>query len=163
MIESMDGSVGTVLEALDRFNLAANTIVIFTSDNGGAGYIGLSDINRPYRGWKLNHFEGGIHVPLIVKWPTRLGSGLNFEAAVHHVDLFKTIAAAAGVDTPQDRTIDGVSLLPFLLGNEKGNPHETLFWLQGHHQTAPPSHHHPLLSPLQWLAGNRQLIPSVLR
>ncbi|MFL2518854.1 MAG: sulfatase-like hydrolase/transferase [Candidatus Azotimanducaceae bacterium] len=135
MIKALDRGIGTITNALQANGLAENTLVLFTSDNGGAGYIGLSDINRPYRGWKLNHFEGGIHVPLIVKWPTRLGSGLNFEAAVHHVDLFKTIAAAAGVDTPQDRTIDGVSLLPFLLGNEKGNPHETLFWLQGHHQT----------------------------
>ncbi len=59
-------------------------------------------------------------MPLIVKWPSRLGSGLEFEAAVHHVDLFRTIAAAAGADPPQDRKIDGVSLLPFLLAARKG-------------------------------------------
>lgn len=63
MVKSLDRSVGKILDALEENGIDENTIVIFTSDNGGAGYIGLPEINQPYRGWKLTLFEGGTHVP----------------------------------------------------------------------------------------------------
>lgn len=63
MLRALDRGVGRVLDALAEHGLEDDTLVIFTSDNGGAGYIGLDDINRPYRGWKITHFEGGTHVP----------------------------------------------------------------------------------------------------
>ncbi len=135
MIEALDRGVGRVLDALERNGLAENTLVIFTSDNGGAGYLGLPDVNRPYRGWKLTHFEGGTHVPFLAKWPARIPAGSRFDAPVSHLDLFPTAAAAMGVPLPDDRPIDGVDLLPFVRGERAGAPHETLFWRQGYYKT----------------------------
>lgn len=135
MILALDRGVGRVLDALEAHGLAENTLVIFTSDNGGAGYLGLPDVNRPYRGWKLTHFEGGTHVPFFARWPARIAAGSRFEAPVSHMDLLPTIAAAAGAALPDDRVIDGVDLLPYLRGEAAGAPHRTLFWRQGYQQT----------------------------
>ena len=135
MILSMDRSVRRIGEALDAHGLAENTLVAFTSDNGGASYIGLPDVNAPYRGWKLSHFEGGLHVPFAARWPARITPGTVIDDPVHHFDLFTTIAAAAGARLPNDRVIDGVDLLPYARGEADGVPHETLFWRQGHQQT----------------------------
>ena len=69
MIRGLDRSVGRVLDALREHGLEENTLVIFTSDNGGAGYLGLPNVNHPFRGWKITFFEGGIHVPYMMRWP----------------------------------------------------------------------------------------------
>jgi len=134
MIRSVDRSVGAVTDKLEELGLSENTLILFTSDNGGARYIQLPDVNRPYRGWKLTHFEGGTHVPFMAKWPARIQPGSVYDAPVHHIDLFHTIAAAAGAQVPDDRKLDGVDLLPYLLGEMEGMPHETLFWREGHQQ-----------------------------
>ena len=134
MIRALDRGVGRVLEALDAHGLTDNTLVIFTSDNGGAGYLGLPDVNHPYRGWKLTLFEGGVHVPFLAQWPGRIPAGTRFDHPVSHMDIFTTAVAAAGAAMPDDRTIDGVDLLPYLAGERTDAPHETLFWRQGHHQ-----------------------------
>ncbi len=135
MIRALDRSVARIQEKLEAEGLSDNTLIIFTSDNGGAGYIDLADINKPYRGWKLNHFEGGTHVPYMAKWPAQIEAGRAMEAPIHHIDLFHTIAAAAGAQLPTDRELDGVNLLPFIQGKVEGAPHDTLFWRQGHQQT----------------------------
>ena len=134
MIRSVDRSVRLVTEKLEELGLAENTLILMTADNGGARYIQLPDVNKPYRGWKLTHFEGGTHVPFMAKWPARIKAGTTMEASVHHNDLFATIAAAAGAALPDDRKIDGVDLMPFVTGDAEGEPHETLFWRQGHQQ-----------------------------
>jgi uncharacterized sulfatase len=128
-----------MIRALDlRANgLERDTLVVFTSDNGGAHYIGLPEVNRPYRGWKISHFEGGIHVPYFMRWPARIGAGQHFEAPVHHFDAFATAAAAAGARLPADRKLDGVDLLPFVRGESAGEPHDRLFWRPGHSQVVP--------------------------
>ncbi|MGB0266334.1 MAG: sulfatase-like hydrolase/transferase, partial [Pseudomonadales bacterium] len=134
MIRGLDREVGRVLGALEAEGLADNTVVIFTSDNGGAGYVGLDDLNKPYRGWKITNFEGGIHVPFFVRWPSGLPQGTTFEAPVHHFDIFATVAEAAGAALA--RPIDGVSLLPFARGTRAAErPHETLFWRAGAYRT----------------------------
>jgi len=135
MIRAVDRSVQRVSQALEDNGLSDNTLIIFTSDNGGAGYIGLPDVNKPYRGWKLNHFEGGTHVPFMAKWPAQINAGSIMEATIHHSDIYSTIAAAAGAQLPQDRKIDGVDLLPYIRNDIDGVPHQTLFWRQGHQQT----------------------------
>jgi arylsulfatase A-like enzyme len=135
MIKAVDRSIGTIVEALETSGLSDNTLIVFTSDNGGAGYIRLADINKPYRGWKLNHFEGGTHVPYMAKWPAKIKAGTVVEEAIHHIDLFPTFANAGGAQIPVDRKMDGVDLLPFITGEATGAPHETLFWRQGTHQT----------------------------
>ena len=135
MVRSLDRSVGRVLEALKENGLEENTIVIFTSDNGGAHYIGLPNINKPYRGWKATFFEGGIHVPFFMKWPATFPKGSTYDAPISHFDIFSTAAAAAGVPLPDDRVIDGVNLLPYLKGEKEGRPHDVLFWKSGHYKT----------------------------
>ncbi len=135
MVRALDRSVGRVLRALDENGLEENTLVIFTSDNGGAGYIGLPEINEPYRGWKLTFFEGGIRAPFFVKWPGHIAPGTHSESPVAHIDVLPTVAAAAGAPLPTDRAIDGVNLLPFVDGTgASGQPHEALFWRSGYYQ-----------------------------
>ena len=95
MIRSLDRGVGRVMQALKTNGIDENTLVMFTSDNGGAGYIGLPDVNEPYRGWKITLFEGGIRVPFLARWPARLPAGETFDAPVHHFDMYATAAAAA--------------------------------------------------------------------
>jgi len=132
MIKSLDRGVGRVLDALKANGLDENTLVMFTSDNGGAGYIGLPDVNEPYRGWKITLFEGGIRVPYLARWPGKLPAGASFDAPVHHFDMYATAAAAAGAPLPQDRQIDGVDLTPFVTTDNAGEaPHEYLFFRSG--------------------------------
>jgi arylsulfatase A-like enzyme len=134
MIRSLDRAVGRVLDALRANGLDRNTLVIFASDNGGAHYLGLRDLNRPYRGWKATFFEGGIRTPFLMQWPAGLPAGATYDAPVAHVDVFATAASAAGVPVPTDRTIDGVDLLPFVRGVRHDRPHQTLFWRSGHYR-----------------------------
>ncbi len=136
MIRSLDRGVGRVLDALEENGLTENTLVMFTSDNGGAGYIGLPDVNSPFRGWKITLFEGGIHVPFFAKWPARIPPGSVVESPVHHFDLYATAAAAAGASLPDDRVMDGVDLVPFATGDAQGVPHRELFWSSGASQSA---------------------------
>jgi uncharacterized sulfatase len=136
MIRALDRGVGRVLDALERNGLEKNTLVLFTSDNGGAHYLGLPEVNRPFRGWKITFFEGGIHVPFFMKWPARLAPGTEVTAPVHHFDMFATAAAAAGAPLPDDRKIDGVDLVPFATREAGGLPHRALFWRSGASQSA---------------------------
>jgi len=136
MIRALDRGVGQVLDALRENGLEENTLVIFTSDNGGAGYIGLPDVNDPFRGWKITLFEGGIHVPYFVKWPAKIAPGSTVTQPVHHFDVFATAAAAAGAPLPTDRKMDGIDLVPFASGEAKGVTHERLFWRSGTSQSA---------------------------
>jgi arylsulfatase A-like enzyme len=134
MIRALDRGVGTVLEALRANGLEENTLVIFTSDNGGAEYIGLPDINKPYRGWKMTFFEGGVRTPFFVKWPARLPAGERFDAPAAHVDIFATAAGAAGAPLPSDRVIDGVDLVKLARGEAQGRSHGAIFWRSGHYR-----------------------------
>ena len=132
MIRSLDRGVGRVMQALKANDLDENTLVMFTSDNGGAGYIGLPDVNDPYRGWKITLFEGGIRVPFLARWLARLPAGETFDAPVHHFDMYATAAAAAGADLPTDRVMDGVDLTAYVTGIDTTQaPHEYLFFRSG--------------------------------
>jgi arylsulfatase A-like enzyme len=136
MIRGLDRGVGRVLQALKAQGLDDNTIVIFTSDNGGAGYIGIDDVNKPYRGWKITNFEGGIHVPYFMKWPERIPAGARYDAPVHHFDIYATAAEAAGATLDADHRIDGVSLLDYVQSDgAQPRPHDTLFWRAGDYRT----------------------------
>lgn len=136
MIRALDRGVGQVLDALRANGLEENTLVVFTSDNGAASYIGLPDVNEPFRGWKATVFEGGIHVPYFVKWPAKLAGGQAYDAPVHGFDFFSTAAAAAGATLPADRKIDGVDLVAHVNGDVSGVPHPELFWRSGVAQSA---------------------------
>ncbi len=131
MVRSLDRSVGRVLAALKAERLDENTIVVFSSDNGGAGYVGLPDINAPYRGWKLTMFEGGIRVPLFMRWPSRIAPGTRVERPAAHIDLMPTFAAAAGAPLPAGVAIDGVNLLA---PETPARPNDALFWQSAYYR-----------------------------
>ena len=130
MLRGLDRGIGQVLDALEANGVADNTIVIFTSDNGGAGYVGLPDLNKPYRGWKISFFEGGIHTPYFIRWPDRIPGGSQYDSAVAHIDIFSTVLAAADVPRPTDRVIDGVDVLEYALSNPRPMD-RPLFWRSG--------------------------------
>ena len=79
MINALDRSVGQIVKKLKELNIYGRTLIFFTSDNGGANYVELDDINKPFRGWKISFFEGGIRVPFILSWPDQIDAGLKFE------------------------------------------------------------------------------------
>ena len=135
MVRALDRSVGRINQALEEEGLADNTLVIFSSDNGGPGYIGLPDINAPFRGWKLSNFEGGLRVPLFMKWPQRIAAETLVDTPVAHIDLMPTIAAAAGTEPPKNVAIDGRDLLPLATGEGAQRwDRETLFWQSGYYR-----------------------------
>ena len=135
MVRALDRSVGRIMDTLEAEGLTDNTIVVFTSDNGGPGYIGIDDVNSPYRGWKITMFEGGIRVPMFVKWPAKIAPGTTVDNPVAHIDMMPTLAAAAGAAQPAGVVIDGVDLLPLATGEGAESwSRETLFWQSGHYQ-----------------------------
>jgi arylsulfatase A-like enzyme len=136
MMLAVDRGVNQVMTALRDQGLEDNTMVIFTSDNGGAHYVGLPDLNKPYRGWKMTFFEGGVHTPYFIKWPSKIPAGGVFHKPAGHIDVFSTAAAAAGVALPDDRIIDGINLLPYLSGEIVEEPHDALFWRSGGYSSA---------------------------
>ena len=131
MVMTVDRGVGKIRDILKKNKIDDNTIIIFTSDNGAPGYIGLPDLNKPYRGWKLTHFEGGVHVPYIVSYPNKIPKGKIYNGRVSNLDIFSTVANVAGVDLNRNdlREIefDGVNLLPYLSGENEGEPERILF------------------------------------
>jgi len=135
MIRALDRDVGQVLEALRANGLEHDTLVIFTSDNGGANYIGLPDINRPYRGWKMTFFEGGVHTPFFARWPAKLPHGTRFDPPIAHVDIFATAAAAAGAPLPSDRVYDGVDLVKLVQGDPDARTGRAIYWRSGHYRS----------------------------
>ncbi|HEY7006753.1 MAG TPA: sulfatase-like hydrolase/transferase, partial [Sphingomicrobium sp.] len=130
MVRALDRGVGKVTAALKAQGLADNTLVIFTNDNGGAWYAGLGDINKPYRGWKGTFFEGGNRVPFFMTWPAKIAAGERIATPAQFIDVFPTLAAAAGAPLPAGRVIDGMNLLP--LATARAAPvQRTLFWRSG--------------------------------
>jgi arylsulfatase A len=131
MIESVDHLVGSIMDALERMNLTEKTLVIFTSDNGGL--LGHSTDNAPLRSGKGYPYEGGIRVPLIVRWPKMIQAGSRCGDPVISVDFFLTVCEVAGVGRPQDREIDGKSLVPIL--SQKGSLNrEAIYWHFPHYR-----------------------------
>ena len=96
---------------------------------------GLPDINRPFRGWKMTFFEGGVHTPFFARWPARLPRGARFDPPIGHVDIFATAAAAAGVPLPGDRVYDGVDLVKLVRGESDARTREAIYWRSGHYRS----------------------------
>ncbi|MXV51891.1 sulfatase-like hydrolase/transferase [Pedobacter sp. HMF7647] len=130
MVKSLDDAVGTITKKLSDLGLDKNTLIIFTSDNGGAMYTHVYD-NKPLRAGKATHFEGGIRVPYIAKYPGTIPASKIYNNPVSTLDFLPTIAAAAGVKLPEHVFYDGVNLLPFVNGKVTGIPHQTLYWRSG--------------------------------
>ncbi len=131
MIRGLDRGIGQVLASLEQNGLTDNTMVIFTSDNGGARYLGLPDLNKPYRGWKMTYFEGGIHSPYFIKWPEKIAPGSQYDSPVAHFDIFTTVLNAVGIELPDDRVIDGQDILKVALDPAQPPLDRPLFWRTG--------------------------------
>jgi arylsulfatase A-like enzyme len=130
MINSLDDAIGRLLEHLKESGLEENTLIFFLSDNGGAEY-NLTTDNGPYFGGKTTDFEGGLKVPMIIKWKNHLEKGLRYTPMVSSLDVFATSVAAADAVIMQGKPIDGTNLIPFLKDSTAGNPHQYLFWQRG--------------------------------
>jgi len=124
LIEHMDDGIGRVLKALDATGQAGNTIVVFASDNGGQTSAGAR--NGAIRAGKGTLYEGGIRVPMGVRWPGRIRPGSRTDRPVLSMDILPTLCEAAGVRI--DHEIDGVSFMPTLLGRDAPDPERDLFW-----------------------------------
>jgi len=122
-VTCMDDSIGSLLESLDQYDLARNTIVVFFSDNGGSG---LAD-NSPLRGHKGQMFEGGIRVPCIVRWPGRIPPGTVSDEFLTSLEIFPTLIRAAGLQPPEGVELDGFDMMPILAGKAKSKRTE-MFW-----------------------------------
>ena len=131
MIEVMDAGIGRITERLDELGIADNTILIFTSDNGPAfgAWNGFSQsrFNYGLNGSKGNTYEGGIRVPLIIRWPDGLDGGVRSDEMAHFADWFPTLLNLVGVDIPDDLALDGINVTPVLRG-EGGGVYPQRFW-----------------------------------
>jgi arylsulfatase A-like enzyme len=131
MVEAMDLAVGKILAKLDELGLAENTLVLFTSDNGGLSTSeGSPTSNLPLRGGKGWLYEGGVRVPLIVRWPAQVKPAQVIATPACSVDIFPTFAQAAGVK-PMSK-VDGIALQPTLSGDASANE-RPLFWHYPHY------------------------------
>lgn len=130
MVEAMDLAVGKVLAKLDELQLTDNTLVIFTSDNGGLSTSeGWPTSNSPLRGGKGWLYEGGIRVPLIVRWPRSVKPGLVVDTPVDSLDVMPTILEVTGAKVPDGHRLDGVSLIQSVTSRDE-RPH---FWDYPHY------------------------------
>ncbi|MHC4338456.1 MAG: sulfatase-like hydrolase/transferase [Planctomycetota bacterium] len=135
MLETLDKSVGTILEKLDELNLSENTLVVFFADNG---HLGPKDC-KPLRGSKADLYEGGIRVPMIVRWPGIVKPGSQCNVPVISIDFFPTLLEAVGLRVT-DPTVDGRSLMPLL--KRTGKPkRDAIYWHYPHYhgQSIAPS------------------------
>jgi arylsulfatase B len=127
MLGNLDDSVGAVLGKLRQAKIEEQTLVFFISDNGGPTRE-LTSSNLPLRGGKGDVYEGGIRVPFLLQWKSKIPAGVVYPQPVISLDVYATAAAVAGAPIPPSRSIDGVNLMPFLTGQRDGRPHDVLFW-----------------------------------
>jgi len=136
MVETLDTAVGRVLAALDEEGLAENTVVIFTSDNGGLGGYAAAGVdnrievtdNAPLRGGKGMLYEGGVRVPLIVRWPGVAPPGATSSEAVGSVDFYPTLLEIARAERPSVDSIDGRSFTNLIRDAVGSEPRPPLYW-----------------------------------
>jgi len=130
MVSAVDDGVGAIVRKLRAEGIDRRTLIVFTSDNGCAGYIAGACSNGPLSGYKGLHLEGGVRVPYIVAYPDRVPGGRVEARPVSTLDLLPTAAKLAGAELPAGRAYDGVDLMPLLAG--KGRlPDRALFWRAG--------------------------------
>ncbi len=122
-VTAMDAAIGRLLDLLEEYGIADNTIVIFFSDNGGGG----SADNAPLRGRKGQMFEGGIRVPCIVKWPGKIPADSTSDEFLTSLEIVPTLCAATGAEPPKGVALDGFDMLPVLQG-KKRSPRTEMFW-----------------------------------
>ncbi|MDP3736272.1 MAG: sulfatase-like hydrolase/transferase [Hyphomonadaceae bacterium] len=133
MISAMDDQIGAILDAVEASGESGDTMVYFMSDNGCAAYIQGICACEPMRGGKLSHYEGGVRVPFMVRWPNAIKGGQVYRNVVSTMDVYTTSLTAAGGRLPADRIYDGVDLMPFVTGKSQAIPHNALMWRRTPH------------------------------
>jgi len=127
-VEEVDWSVGQVLDTVRELGLSKNTLVIFTSDNGGT----RRGVNAPLRGFKGSTFEGGMREPTIAWWPGKIPAGTETDAVVSMMDILPTFVKLAGGSLPSDRKLDGADIWPILAGQPGAkSPHDVFYYYRG--------------------------------
>ena len=129
MVSAVDDGVGRVLKEVRRHGLEEKTIICFLSDNGGPTSKNASR-NNPLRGDKGDAWEGGFRVPFALQWKGRLPQGADYQKPVSALDLGGTVVALSGAEVPKGKPLDGVNLIPYLTGENKGAPHEAIYLRQ---------------------------------
>ena len=132
MTRSLDDNIGKVISLVKELGLEEKTLIFFLNDNGGAMPYN-SSCNDPFAGTKGTFLDGGIHVPFVVQWKGVLAEGVKYEKPVISLDILPTAVALAGGQFDKDILFDGVNLMPYLSGENKGDPHYKLFWRLIHH------------------------------
>src|SRR6202043_158097 len=131
MIECMDRGIARVLEALDQAGLADNTLVMFSSDNGpqfgGKGEMCTDRFNCGFAGSKLLVYEGGIRLPMVIRWPAGVDGRRQLHEMTHLTDWLPTLVTLAGGRVPDDLRLDGIDVAPQLRG-ERSKVATTRFW-----------------------------------
>lgn len=142
VINEIDWSMGQILAAIKKSGIEENTIVLFLSDNGPWNYMSsrmfAEDIVKPWdagttgllRGGKINSYEGGFRVPMIIKWPATISPGSISSETITIMDLLPTLASVAGAKTPSDRIIDGVDFSTLFEGNENYNRNTDFYYFE---------------------------------
>ena len=121
-----DDRVGRLVGVLDELDVAEDTLVIFTSDNGAEDVLPWRGWTGPWGGSYFTAMEGSLRVPFIARWPGRIPPGRMSNELAHATDIFTTLATIAGADTPADRPIDGIDLMPLLAGSSERSGRESL-------------------------------------
>ena len=124
MVAKMDQGIGKILDEVERLGLSERTLIVFSSDNGG---IRKFSSQEPYRSGKGSYFEGGIRVPLVISWKGKIEAGSSCAVPVSGIDFYPTFLDVAGEPVPEEKVLDGESLMP-LLEQEEGFPDRALFW-----------------------------------
>ena len=130
MMSAMDDAIGKVLEKVRELKQEENTLVFFIGDNGGPT-LSTTSQNGGLRGFKMTTYEGGPRVPFLVQWKGKFPAGKTYDQPVVNLDVVPTILAAGGTPIDASAKLDGVNLLPYLTGENKARPHETLYWRFG--------------------------------
>jgi arylsulfatase A-like enzyme len=130
VMSALDDAVGRVLAKVREMGQEEQTLIVFTSDNGGPTPSTTSG-NGPLHGFKAQTWEGGVRVPFCMQWKGKIPAGQTFDHPMIQLDVLPTALAAAGVATDPSWKLDGVNLLPYLTGEKSGAPHQTLYWRFG--------------------------------
>lgn len=136
MVTRMDQQIGRLLDTLDELKLADDTLVIFFSDNGGAG----AGDNTPLRGGKSTMFEGGIRVCALARWPGKIPAGTVCSEFLTSLEVFPTVLAATAAQAPQGIRLDGFDMLPVLAGQQP-SPRKEMFWERRNDRAARVGHY----------------------
>jgi arylsulfatase A len=142
LLEELDESVGTVVDAVDRLGLAERTLILFVSDNGGLAHTQDGTVitsNAPLRGEKGTLYEGGVRVPCVARWQGVTPTGAVCETPFTTIDLYPTLLELSGANPPQNQPLDGASFAAALRDPAAAHPERPLFWHLPHYHHSTPA------------------------